>query len=69
MVAAGIGWHAACAAPRPGWGAPDKRLIELRPFNRPEPARLIGRRVACPWARAEAARRLGEFDPAHLPRE
>jgi LysR family hydrogen peroxide-inducible transcriptional activator len=68
MVAAGIGCTLLPRLSTLGGARPDKRLIELRPFTAPEPARLIGLVWRVRGARAEAARRLGELIRAHLPR-
>ena len=68
MVAAGIGCTLLPRLSTLGGARPDKRLIELRPFSAPEPARLIGLVWRARGARAEAARRLGELIRAHLPR-
>jgi len=68
MVAAGIGCTLLPRLSTLGGARPDKRLIELRPFTAPEPARLIGLVWRARGARAEAARRLGELILAHLPR-
>ena len=67
MVAAGIGCTLLPRLSTLGGARPDKRLIELRPFAAPEPARLIGLVWRARGARAEAARRLGELIRAHLP--
>jgi len=67
MVAAGIGCTLLPRLATRGGARPDKRLIELRPFNAPEPARVIGLVWRARGARAEAARRLGELIRAHLP--
>jgi LysR family hydrogen peroxide-inducible transcriptional activator len=68
MVAAGIGCTLLPRLATLGGARPDKRLIELRSFAAPEPARLIGLVWRARGARAEAARRLGELIRAHLPR-
>ncbi len=68
MVAAGIGCTLMPRLSTLGGARPDKRLIELRPFTAPEPARLIGLVWRARGARAEAVRRLGELIRAHLPR-
>jgi LysR family hydrogen peroxide-inducible transcriptional activator len=68
MVAAGIGCTLLPRLSTLGGARPDKRLIELRPFTAPEPARLIGLAWRARGARAVAARRLGELIRAHLPR-
>jgi LysR family hydrogen peroxide-inducible transcriptional activator len=67
MVAAGIGCTLLPQLSTQGGARPDKRLIELRPFARPTPTRLIGLLWRARGARAEAARRLGELIRAHLP--
>ena len=67
MVAAGIGCTLLPQLSTQGGARPDKRLIELRPFARPAPTRLIGLVWRARGARAEAARRLGELIRAHLP--
>ena len=67
MVAAGIGCTLLPQLATLGGARPDKRLIELRSFAAPEPARLIGLVWRARGARAEAARRLGELIRAHLP--
>ena len=68
MVAAGIGCTLLPQLSTQGGARPDKRLIELRPFARPAPTRLIGLVWRARSARAEAVRRLGELIRAHLPR-
>jgi LysR family hydrogen peroxide-inducible transcriptional activator len=68
MVAAGIGCTLLPRLATMGGARPDKRLIELRSFAAPEPARLIGLAWRARGARAEAARRLGELILTHLPR-
>ena len=68
MVAAGIGCTLLPRLSTLGGARPDKRLIELRPFTAPGPARLIGLVWRARGARAEAARRLGELIRTHLPR-
>ena len=67
MVAAGIGCTLLPRLATLGGARPDKRLIELRPFSAPEPARLIGLVWRARGARAEALRRLGELIRTHLP--
>ena len=67
MVAAGIGCTLMPQLATQGGARPDKRLIELRPFTRPAPTRLIGLVWRVRGARAEAARQLGELIRAHLP--
>lgn len=67
MVAAGVGCTLLPQLSTQGGARPDKRLIELRPFARPAPTRLIGLVWRARGARAEAARRLGEVIRAHLP--
>ncbi len=67
MVAAGVGCTLLPQLATQGGARPDKRLIELRPFARPTPTRLIGLLWRARGARAEAARRLGELIRAHLP--
>lgn len=67
MVAAGVGSTLLPQLSTQGGARPDKRLIELRPFARPAPTRLIGLVWRARGARAEAARRLGELIRAHLP--
>ena len=67
MVAAGIGCTLLPQLSTQGGARPDKRLIELRPFARPAPTRLIGLVWRARGARAEAARRLGELIRTHLP--
>lgn len=67
MVAAGIGCTLMPQLSTQGGARPDKRLIELRPFARPVPTRLIGLVWRVRGARAEAARRLGELIRANLP--
>ena len=67
MVAAGIGCTLLPRRATRGGARPDKRLIELRSFNAPEPARLIALVWRARGARAEAARRLGELIRADLP--
>ncbi|MEK7078972.1 MAG: hydrogen peroxide-inducible genes activator [Patescibacteria group bacterium] len=67
MVAAGIGCTLLPQLATQGGARPDKRLIELRPFARPAPTRLIGLLWRTRGARVEAARRLGELIRAHLP--
>jgi LysR family hydrogen peroxide-inducible transcriptional activator len=67
MVAAGIGCTLLPQLSTQGGARPDKRLIELRPFARPAPTRLIGLVWRARGVRAETARRLGELIRAHLP--
>ena len=67
MVAAGIGCTLLPRLSTLGGARPDKRLIELRPFASPEPARLVGLVWRVRSARAVAARRFGELIRAHLP--
>lgn len=67
MVAAGIGCTLLPQLATQGGARPDKRLIELRPFARPTPTRLIGLLWRARGARAETARQLGELIRAHLP--
>lgn len=67
MVAAGIGCTLLPRLSTLGGARPDKRLIELRPFASPEPARLVGLVWRARSARAVAARRFGELIRAHLP--
>jgi len=67
MVAAGIGSTLLPRLSTLAGARPDERLIELRPFAPPEPARLIALVWRTRGAHAEAARRLGELIRVHLP--
>jgi LysR family transcriptional regulator, hydrogen peroxide-inducible genes activator len=67
MVAAGIGCTLMPQLSTQGGARPDKRLVELRPFARPAPTRLIGLVWRARAARAEAVRQLGTLIRSHLP--
>lgn len=67
MVAAGIGCTLLPQLSTRGGARPDQRLIELRPFGRPAPTRLIGLVWRARSARVEAVRQLGELIRANLP--